>query len=122
MPAAPVAPDMPAAEPDATIEGAPTAKPKGEARVVLEKQSSLTVGPSTQLFRGKVKNHGGTEATNVVVRLSVTETQQGAECLRAEIDVAPSSLPPGETGEFETEVDNACFFGDISVQIEPDWD
>lgn len=94
----------------------------GEARVELVKSSARTVGPSTRLFEGTVRNGGGTEARNVVLLLTVTETQQGDECLRAEIDVTPSALPPGATGRFAAEFDNPCFFGDISVHLEPEWD
>jgi len=74
------------------------------------------------MFQGVVKNVGGTEARNVVVHLSVTEIQQGAECVRTDIEVKPSDLPPGVSGDFTLEIENPCFYGDVSLKLEPDWD
>jgi hypothetical protein len=126
MPGSPSTPAPPAnetaAEPEATPAGTPATKHEGTARVELGKQSTQEVGPSTRLFEGTVQNVGGTEARNVVVRVTVTETQQGDECLQAEIDISPSSLPPGASGTFEAKFDNPCFFGNVSIRMEPDWD
>lgn len=122
-PSAPAPPaDETAAGPDATPAGTPAPKQEGAARVDLVKQSAQEVGPSTRLFKGTVQNAGAAEARNVVVHLTVTETQQGDECLQTEIDVTPSSLPPGASGTFEAEFDDPCFFGKVSVHMEPDWD
>jgi hypothetical protein len=126
MPSPPPAPSTPVKEPAAQPEVAPgeTPAPKreGPARVELGKQLTQEVGPSRRLFKGTVQNVGGLAARNVAILLTVTETQQGEECLQAEIDVAPSTLPPGADGTFEAEFDNPCFFGNVSVRMEPDWD
>jgi hypothetical protein len=126
MPSRPSAPeptvgDTPA-QPAATPAGTPAPTRAGPARVELGKQSAQQVGPSTRLFKGTVKNVGGAEARNVVVHLTVTETQQGAECLQADLDVTPSSLQPGASGTFEAEFDNPCFFDNVSIRMEPDWE
>jgi hypothetical protein len=121
-PAPTEAPVQAAAGEDVTPAGTPTPKLEGAARVELVRESARQMEPSVRLFKGTVRNAGRAEATDVVVNITVTETQQGAECLRVEVDVTPSSLPPGAEGTFEVELDNPCFFGDVSVKMEPDWD
>jgi len=116
-----VAEQTPAAR-GSPVAGTPTPKLEGEARVEIVSQSAQQLEPSVRLFRGTVKNAGGTAARDVVVIVDVTERQQGAECLHTEIEVTPSSLAPGETGTFEAEFENPCFFGDVSVRVQPDWD
>jgi hypothetical protein len=110
------------AQPAATPAGTPTPTREGSARVELGKRSTQEVGPSTRLFKGTVQNVGGTQARDVVVHLTVTETQQGAECLQADLDVTPSSLPPGASGTFEAEFDNPCFLDNVSIVMEPAWE
>lgn len=97
-------------------------KEASPARVIIEEQTNRSAGGSTKTFAGKTTNTGGTEARNVAIEITVTETVQGASCLRQRISVSPSALPPGESGSFSARLDNPCFHGPTDVQLTPRWD
>jgi hypothetical protein len=100
--------------------GTPVAK-SGPARVVLTNSQADPVGPSTQSIHGTVKNEGGEPARDTVIAVVVTEPVQGAECLRDEIDVHPSTLPPGAEGTFAAEFENPCFHGPTNADLRAEW-
>jgi Domain of unknown function (DUF4124) len=111
----------PAAE-AATPAAASTKKPVSpQAQVDVVKQQSISMGGENQAISGKVENKGGSKARNVVVTVTVTETVQGAQCLHQDIPVRPSSLNPGETGEFSANFQNPCFYGPTKVDLQPNW-
>jgi hypothetical protein len=93
----------------------------GPAHVVLRDKEAVALGPSVQGFRGKVKNQGGEPAQDVYIALVVTEPIQGAECLRDQIDVEPSTLQPGQEGSFEARFDNPCFHGPTDADLRVEW-
>ena len=94
----------------------------GPAKVIVIARHSPRVGPSALRVSGVVKNVGGKDAQQVVVNLSAVDASQGTPCLQSEASVAPSTLHPGETGNFETNVDGPCLFEDTEVAIDPVWD
>ena len=94
----------------------------GPAQVVVVSQQSPHTGPSEMHIHGKVKNVGGKDAQRVAVTISAVDSQQGNPCLQNEIPVTPSTLHPGETGKFDTHLDNPCLFGDAKVDIGPVWE
>jgi len=111
-----------AAEANAGAAAPPAADEKtGPAKVVLGDKQAVAVGPSVQAFRGKVKNQGGEAAQDVFIAIVVTEPIQGAECLRGEIDVNPSTLQPGQEGSFDARFDNPCFHGPTDADLRVEW-
>lgn len=115
----------PATGGEAASEGRPedeTAEGTAPANVVIEEQSSQSGGGPIQSYSGTVKNVGGKEARNVRIAIKVTETVQGAECLEEQIEVKPSTLPPGESGTFSAEFENPCFHGPTDSKLRPEWD
>ena len=105
----------------------PTAKEEGRARVTLVSHESPRTGPSAIHVVGEVKNVGGADAQRVVVTISAIDRAQGTPCLRQEAEVAPSTLHPGESGNFEVDLDGPCLYadqlyGDPTLDITPDWD
>lgn len=113
----------PAAAPDAT----PKADGQGPARVTVVSQETPRTGPSAMRILGEVKNVGGADAQRVIVTVSAIDRSQGTPCLRQEAEVAPSTLHPGESGNFEVDLDSPCLYadqlyGDPSIDIAPDWD
>jgi hypothetical protein len=125
MPDAPPPAAAPAeATPAAGAEGAKPADgsgPGGPARVVLTDHKAVQLGPTQEAYRGAVKNEGGVEARDVVISIVVTEPIQGAECLHDQIDVEPSTLPPGGVGTFEAEFDNPCYHGPTEAALQAEW-
>jgi uncharacterized protein DUF4124 len=101
--------------------GTPSAKLTGDARVRVTDQKQNRDGDSSYTFTGSVKNAGGKTAENVVVVITVTEPNQGAECVNEEVSVHPSNLKPGEQGKYSVHIENPCFFGPIDAQVKPDW-
>ena len=120
-PARAAAGEAPPAAADAAATPMAEGAPSGPARVVLKDKQAVAVGPSVQAFRGKVKNEGGDAARDIFVGIVVTEPVQGAECLRNEIDVEPSTLRPGEEGTFDAEFDNPCFHGPTDANLKVEW-
>ena len=105
----------------------PKAKGEGPARVTVVSQESPRTGPSALHILGEVKNVGGADAQRVIVTISAIDRSQGTPCLRQEAEVAPSTLHPGESGNFEIDLDSPCLYadqlyGDPSIDIAPDWD
>jgi len=93
----------------------------GPAKVIVVARRTPRVGPSALRVSGVVKNVGGKDAQQVVVNLSAVDASQGTPCLQSEALVEPSTLHPGETGNFETNVDGPCLFEDTDVAIDPVW-
>jgi hypothetical protein len=111
----------PAAAESGAAKSADGKAPAGPARVVLTDHKAVALGPSLQSYRGTVKNEGGVEARDVAIHIVVTEPIQGAECLHDQIDVQPSTLPPGGVGTFEAEFDNPCFHGPTEAALQAQW-
>jgi hypothetical protein len=123
-PPPPPPPPPPAAEAAVDAGGgaaAPAGERSGPALVEIVEQEEAAAGDDTHEYRGKVKNVGGATASDVVVLVSVTETNQGAECLDEEVEVEPANLAPGETGTYSTQFSNPCFLGPTRTSIKPDW-
>ena len=45
------------------------------------------------------------------------DVSAGTPCLHEELNVAPSSLRPGETGNFDADIDDPCLSGGTPVDI-----
>lgn len=101
--------------------GTPAAS-KGPAQVVIATQDSESLGGSRHAISGTVENRGGEAARDVVVHVQVISPAQGDDCLSDEIDVSPSTLKPGEKGEFDTELDHPCFRGETQVSLRVQWE
>lgn len=100
-------------------DAAPT---EGPAQVIVVSRQSPRTGPSAMHIHGKVKNVGGEDAQRVSVTISAVDSQQGNPCLHDEVPVTPSTLHPGETGNFDTNVDSPCLFGDAKVDVGAVWE
>jgi hypothetical protein len=102
-------------------EGKPPVTTGGPPSLRITEQEEDAVGESTHEYRGKVKNVGGGKASDVVVLIRVTDSNQGAECVNEEVEVRPSELGAGETGSYTVEFTNPCYFGPTTASIRPDW-
>lgn len=91
-------------------------------QVEIKKKDIVAAGEATNEFSGEVENVGGSRASDVVVVIEVTETNQGAHCLREEVAVSPSSLDPGEKGSFSVTLSNPCFYGPTAPDLRAEWD
>jgi hypothetical protein len=100
----------------------PSAKKSGPPSLRITDQDEDAVGESTHEYRGTVKNVGGGKASDVVVLIRVTDSNQGAECVDEEVPVRPSELAAGETGTYSVEFTNPCYFGPTTASIRPAWD
>jgi hypothetical protein len=103
-------------------KGPPTdAKPsdasEGPAHVVLVSSRAPHTGPSAVHVSGEVKNVGGEDAHSVTVIVSAVDVTAGTPCLHTELGVNPSSLRPGETGNFDGNIDDPCLSGGTPVDI-----
>ena len=105
---------------NAPATGTPSAE--GPARVVIVSHRSPRTGPSAMHILGEVKNVGGGDAQRVAVSISALDSTQGNPCLQDEIPVTPSTLRPGETGNFDSDIDSPCLFGDAKVDVGPLWE
>jgi uncharacterized protein DUF4124 len=104
-------------------EGAPTDQPPtGPARVIVTSRQAPHTGPSAVHVIGEVKNVGGADARRVAVTISAVDVTQGTPCLKEEASVEPSTLHPGDKGNFDVDVDSPCLFGDPNVDVAPVWD
>ena len=108
-------------------EGGETAKAKdqsarGPAKVVLVAREAPRTGPSALHVSGEVKNVGGQQAESVVVSITAVDSTQGTPCLEEEAEVTPGSLRPGETGNFDIDLDSPCLYGDPNLDVRPDWE
>ncbi len=90
---------------------------EGPARVVLVSSRSPRTGPSAVHVSGEVKNVGGEDARTVAVIVSAVDVTAGTPCLHEELGVTPSTLRPGETGNFDGDIDDPCLSGGTPVDI-----
>lgn len=93
----------------------------GPARVILTSQSALARGADARHLVGIVKNVGGETALRVRITAHVAD-RNGNECQNEDVDVVPSELEPGETGNFDTTLSSPCFVDGGSVDAEARWD
>jgi hypothetical protein len=120
---APGAPEPPHGAPQedgekgAPPEGKTSGTNEGPAHVVLVSSHTPRTGPSAVHVSGEVKNVGGEDARGVAVIISAVDVTAGTPCLREELNVAPSSLRPGETGSFDADIDDPCLSGGTPVDI-----
>ena len=107
----------------ATEESAEKNTPAGKrpARVVVVSHKVAHSSPTVAHVSGKVENAGGAEAAGVGVTLSVLDATQGNPCLDQQAEVNPSTLPPGESGDFEVDLDSPCLAGNSTVHVKPLW-
>lgn len=113
LPAAPAAPEQEGG--DSKTPG-PTGA-EGPARVVIVSHHEPRTGPSAVHVSGEVKNVGGADASSVSVTVTAVDSTAGTPCLREEVGVTPSSLHPGETGNFDAEIDDPCLSGGTPIDI-----
>jgi len=116
LPPAPVAPQD-SDEKSESAEAKTPGSPEGPARVVLVSQHVPRTGPSAVHVSGKVKNVGGADARSVLVIVKVVDSTAGTPCLQENVDVTPSTLRPGETGDFDADIDNPCLSGGTPVDL-----
>ncbi len=94
----------------------------GPARIILVSRKAPRTGPSTMHIIGEVKNVGGADARGVAVTISAVDATQGDPCLNEQAAVAPSTLHPGESGNFDVNVDSPCLYGQPRVDVSPVWE
>jgi hypothetical protein len=109
----------PAIAPGESPEAAAGARP---AQVVITGQDEEPLGDTRHGVSGTVENKGGAVARDIVIALKVTSPGQGDECLTEEIDVRPSTLGPGEKGEFAVDLDHPCFRGPTQLSLSAQWE
>jgi hypothetical protein len=116
--------------PPPTVAGAEAGAPgttseekfEGPARVILTKNDSFPRGGTSRHVIGVVKNVGGAPAARVRITAHITDAE-GRACESEDIDVAPSRLDPGASGNFDTTIDSPCFAdGGGSVDAAPQWE
>ena len=112
LPPAPAAPQE-AESAEVKTPGAP----EGPARVVLLSQHVPRTGPSAVHVSGTVKNIGGADARSVLVTVKAVDSTAGTPCLQEDVDVTPATLRPGETGDFDADIDNPCLAGGTPVDL-----
>ncbi len=95
---------------------------EGPARVIVVSHEAPRVGPSALHVIGKVQNVGGANAGRVAVTISALDNTQATPCLNEEAPVTPSTLRPGESGNFDVDVDSPCLVGEPSVDVTAVWD
>ncbi len=66
---------------------------------------------------GEVKNVGGAEARGVSVTVTAVDSTAGTPCLHQDVNVTPSTLGPGETGNFDEEIEDPCLAGGTPLNI-----
>lgn len=93
----------------------------GPAQIVLVSHQVIRNGPRAAHVFGEVKNVGGTDAEGVAVTLTAVDATQGTPCLDEQAMVNPSTVPAGETGNFDVDLDNPCLAGDTPVDVAPVW-
>lgn len=105
---------------DALIRRTPGAQPR--AQVILASRKTPQTGPSALHITGEVRNVGGSDAQRVAVAIAAVDGNDGSSCLKEEIAVSPATLRPGETGRFDTDIDNPCLLNQPKIDIAPVWD
>lgn len=116
--AADATPAAAAAETPALVPGAEA----GPARVIVVSRQLPRTGPTSMHMLGEVKNVGGAEARRVAVTITAVDITAGTPCLDEEAAVTPSNLRPGESGNFDVDVDSPCLAGRANVDVTPVWD
>jgi hypothetical protein len=116
LPGAPP-PANPEEEADKPAEAKTPGTSEGPARVVLVSRRTPHTGPTAVHVSGEVKNVGGADANGVSVTVTAVDITAGTPCLREEVGVTPSTLRPGETGNFDAEIDNPCLAGGTPVDV-----
>ena len=94
-----------------------SAAAEGPARIVLMSKHAPRTGPSAVHVSGEVKNVGGTDAHDVSIAVTAVDSTSGTPCLHQDVTVTPSTLGPGETGNFDAEIDDPCLAGGTPVDI-----
>ena len=102
--------------------GAGNPVPQGPAKVVMVTSKKPRTGPSSMHITGEVKNVGGQDAQRVSVSVVALDMTQGTPCLEQEADVNPGTLQPGQTGNFDLDINDACLFGESNVDLKPLWE
>ena len=90
---------------------------EGPARIVLISKHEPRTGPSAVHVSGEVKNVGGAEARGVSVTVTAVDSTAGTPCLHQDVSVTPSTLGPGETGNFDQEIEDPCLAGGTPLNI-----
>ena len=90
---------------------------EGPAHIVLISKHAPRIGPSAVHVSGKVKNVGGAEARSVSITVTAVDSTAGTPCLHQDVSVTPSTLGPGETGNFDAEIDDPCLAGGTPLNI-----
>jgi len=94
---------------------------KKAARVRIREKSVMQIGPAAREISGKVKNSGGRPAEDVIVVVSVIDVDQNGPCMQEEIAVTPSTLGPGESGAFSSEIEHPCLYGNTEIKFRAEW-
>lgn len=94
---------------------------KSPAQVIVVSHQVVRRGPSAAHVIGEVKNVGGENADAVEITLRTLDATQGTLCLNEQTTVNPSTLPPGEHGNFDADIDSPCLAGDTPVDVAPVW-
>ncbi|MFN8628328.1 MAG: DUF4124 domain-containing protein [Candidatus Binatia bacterium] len=100
----------------------PRSDAQAPAQVIIASRMTPRTGPSSVHIQGEVRNVGGRDAARVAVTVVAADPHDGSSCVQEEIDVSPPTLRPGQTGSFETDVDNPCLLNQPSIDIAPVWD
>ena len=116
LPPAPAAPQD-GGEKSESAEAKTPGASEGPARVVLVSQHVPRTGPSAVHVSGQVKNVGGADARSVLVTVKAVDIAAGTPCLQEDVDVKPATLRPGETGDFDADIDNPCLSGGTPVDL-----
>ena len=95
---------------------------EGPSRVILLSRQTPRTGPSALHLTGRVKNVGGAAAQRVSVAISAVDSTQGTPCLHEDSPVTPSTLGPGETGDFDVSLDSPCLYGEPNLDVAPTWE
>jgi hypothetical protein len=133
LPAPPPVPATPPAGDAGDAKAAPGETPAGDAssekseadsapaRVIMVSHQVIRNGPRSAHVIGEVKNVGGQNADAVEITLRTVDATQGTLCLNEQAAVTPSTLPPGESGNFDADIDSPCLAGDTPVDVTPVW-
>jgi Domain of unknown function (DUF4124) len=110
-------------QPAATPEAPGSAKEEpfaGPARVIVTRREAVKREAQERHLIGEVKNVGGEAASGVGVTARITDSQ-GGDCGSEEVPVLPSTLDPGQTGNFDSTVNSPCFIEGGNVDVEAHW-
>jgi Domain of unknown function (DUF4124) len=101
----------------AAEEGRTPGVGEGPARLVLVSRRAPRMGPTAIHVSGEVKNVGGADAHAVSVSVTAVDSTAGTPCLHEDVSVTPSTLHPGESGNFDADIDDPCLSGGTPVDI-----